>query len=103
MIGPADLDVPAILRVFESHERYEVAVEVYRDIEKFAGSVESLMQAAPGSPNTGERAAMASYQDLFAMFAVLAIVCLIPVLLLRTRDEAARGLTGLRGFDSRDG
>lgn len=35
-----------------------------------------------------ERAAMASYHDLFAMFAILAIVCLVPVLLLQTGDRA---------------
>lgn len=32
----------------------------------------------------GEGAALSSYHDLFAMFAILAIVCLVPVLLFRT-------------------
>jgi hypothetical protein len=36
----------------------------------------------------GERAAMASYHDLFAMFAMLAAVCLIPALLLQTGRRA---------------
>ncbi len=35
-----------------------------------------------------ERAAMASYHDLFAMFAILAMVCLVPVLLLQTGHRA---------------
>ncbi len=40
-----------------------------------------------------ERSAMASYHDLFAMFAILAIVCLIPVLLLQTGHRAAPSKT----------
>jgi MFS family permease len=37
----------------------------------------------------GERAAMGSYQDLFAMFAILAIVSVIPALLLRLGKRTA--------------
>jgi DHA2 family multidrug resistance protein len=39
----------------------------------------------------GDEAVLAGYQDLFAMFAVLALVSLIPVLLLRRRQVAKRG------------
>jgi len=46
-------------QTFQSHERYEVAAALYRDLEAFAQGVETLMQAAPGSPNTAERAALA--------------------------------------------
>ncbi len=49
------------------------------------GGTLSRMTTAVLRQQLGERAAMASYHDLFALFAVLSIVCLIPVLLLRTR------------------
>jgi hypothetical protein len=37
----------------------------------------------------GDEAALAAYQDLFAMFVVLALVSIVPVLLMR-RGQAAR-------------
>lgn len=35
----------------------------------------------------GESVAIASYQDLFAMFVILALMCLLPVLLMRHRKN----------------
>lgn len=52
------------------------------------GEILSQMTTAVLRQQLGERAAMASYQDLFAMFAILAIVCLVPMLLLRTGQRA---------------
>jgi DHA2 family multidrug resistance protein len=43
-----------------------------------------------------ERAAMASYHDLFAMFAILAMVCLIPAILLRVDQTAGSGKAAKR-------
>ena len=56
------------------------------------GEILHQMTSAVLRQQLGERAAMGSYQDLFAIFAILAIVCLVPVLLLRT---------GLRATPSR--
>jgi DHA2 family multidrug resistance protein len=53
------------------------------------GDTLNQMTAAVLRQKLREGAVMASYQDMFAMFAVLALVCLIPVLLLRSGKQTA--------------
>jgi MFS family permease len=65
----------------------EHATETIREVlvqDGQIGETLSQMTTAVLRQMLGERAAMASYQDLFAMFAILAIVCLVAVLLLQT-------------------
>ncbi len=69
----------------------EQAAETIRGVLVQDGQVgETLTQMTSGVMRQllSERAAMGSYHDLFAMFAILAIACLIPVLLLRTGHRA---------------
>jgi MFS transporter, DHA2 family, multidrug resistance protein len=70
----------------------EQATETIREVlmqDGHMGGTLDQMTAAVLRQQLEERAAMASYHDLFAMFAVLAIVCLVPVLLLQTGQRAA--------------
>ncbi|MEK6233177.1 MAG: tetratricopeptide repeat protein, partial [Planctomycetales bacterium] len=47
-------------RLFERHERGQVAATVYRDLEKFAAGVKQLGQAEIGRSTTAERAALSA-------------------------------------------
>jgi DHA2 family multidrug resistance protein len=65
----------------------EQATESIREVLVQDGQVgETLNQMTNAvlHQKLGEGAAMASYHDLFAMFAILAMVCLVPVLFLQT-------------------
>ncbi|WP_089942760.1 DHA2 family efflux MFS transporter permease subunit [Candidatus Entotheonella palauensis] len=65
----------------------EHATEIIREFlvqSGQAGAALNRMTTAVLHQRLVERAAMASYHDLFAMFAILAVVCLVPVLLLRS-------------------
>jgi hypothetical protein len=69
----------------------EHATETIREVlvrDGQFGETLSQMTSAVLRQMLGERAAMESYHDLFAMFAILAAVCLVPVLLLRTGQSA---------------
>ncbi len=65
----------------------EQATETIREVlilDGRMGDTLSQMTTAVLREQLGERAAMGSYHDLFALFATLAMACLLPVLLLRT-------------------
>ena len=49
----------SIGQLFESHQAQQVAVEVYADLEKFAGGVAVLSSAQPGKASVAGRAAQA--------------------------------------------
>jgi DHA2 family multidrug resistance protein len=69
----------------------EHATETIREVlvrDGQFGETLSQMTSAVLRQMLGERAAMESYHDLFAMFAILAAVCLVPVLLLQTGQRA---------------
>jgi iron-sulfur cluster repair protein YtfE (RIC family) len=69
----------------------EQATETIREVLVQDGQVGEMlnqMTSAVLRQMLGEAAAMASYHDLFAMFAILAMVCLVPVLLLQTGPRA---------------
>ncbi len=69
----------------------EYATETIRGLlvqDGHTGATLTQMTRAVLRQLLGERAAMASYQDLFAIFTILAIVCLVPVLLLQTGQRA---------------
>jgi DHA2 family multidrug resistance protein len=70
----------------------EQATEAIREVLVQDGQIgETLnqMTSAVLRQKLGEGAAMASYHDLFAMFTILAIVCLVLVLFLQTGPRAA--------------
>jgi hypothetical protein len=69
----------------------EQATETIREVLVQDGQVgETLnqMTSAVLRQMLGEGAAMASYHDLFAMFAILAMVCLVLVPFLQTGQRA---------------
>ncbi len=69
----------------------EQATEAIRGVltqDGQVGETLSQMTSAVLRQQLGARAAMGSYHDLFAMFAILAVVCLVPVFLLRTGQRA---------------
>ncbi|PON10455.1 hypothetical protein C2W62_49970, partial [Candidatus Entotheonella serta] len=65
----------------------EQATETIREVliqDGQSGGILSQMTTTVLRQQLGERAAMASYHDLFDLFAILSISCLVPILLLRT-------------------
>jgi DHA2 family multidrug resistance protein len=69
----------------------EQATEAIRQVLIQDGQVGGTLDQMTSSvlhQQLAESAAMSSYHDLFAMFAVLAILCLIPAFLLRTGPKA---------------
>lgn len=55
------------------------------------GATLNQMTQAVLRQKLGESAAIASYQDLFALFVILALVCLLPVLLMRRSRRSPIG------------
>jgi DHA2 family multidrug resistance protein len=79
------------------------ATETIRDVLVQDGQVgEELTQMTNAvlRQKLGDEATLAGYQDLFSMFAALALVCLVPVLLMRSGKvhkgsaEDTKGVTG---------
>ena len=65
----------------------ETVTDSIRDVlvhDGHSGETLNQMTQAVLRQKLGESAAIASYHDLFALFAILALVCLVPVLLLRS-------------------
>lgn len=81
----------------------QVATETIREVLQQDGQINeglAQMTSAVLRQKLTEEAALAGYQDLFFMFAVLALVSLVPVLFLRggkisvAREDGAEGRTG---------
>jgi DHA2 family multidrug resistance protein len=87
-----------VLKYAQSQISYPIgtqsATEAIRQVlmqDGQVGATLNQMTQAVLRQKLGEAAAMAGYHDLFAMFATLALVCLVPVLFLRSGKRSTVG------------